>query len=390
MRRAIIIVLDSVGVGAASDLLPGDNPLANTLFHVLQVTEVGLPNLQRLGLGNILPLPTVPPTDHPMAAWGRMAPRSCGKDTTSGHWELAGLVLDKPLPTYPQGFPGSLIEEFSTTSGRAVLGNKAASGTDIISELGEEHMRTGALIVYTSADSVFQIAAHESIVPLAELYAICKQARSLLTGEHGVGRVIARPFLGQHGSFYRTGNRRDYSLLPPPGGLLAQALKHKLPVASVGKIIDIFAAQDISVSFAAHNNRESHTALIQALTEVEEGLVFANFVDFDMLYGHRNDTLGYGQALADFDTGLPEIIAQLHEDDLLLITADHGNDPTMPGTDHDRENVPILVYGSRISPIEIGLRSSFADAGATVADWLKIGKLPAGESFLRRISNDKQ
>ena len=385
MKRAIIIVLDSVGVGAAATLAPQDNPNANTLTHVLEASGLPLPNLQRLGLGNILPLASVPPVKTPAAAWGCMAPRSCGKDTTSGHWELAGLVLKKPLPTYPQGFPLSLIEAFATATGRGVLGNKTSSGTAIIEELGEEHMRRGALIVYTSADSVFQIAAHEEIVPLAELYTACRKARDILQGEHGVGRVIARPFLGHPGSFYRTGNRRDYSLLPPPGGLLAQVRQSQLPVVAVGKIIDIFAGQDISVSLPAHNNQESLDMLLQAICETEQGLTFANFVDFDMLYGHRNDAAGYGRALAAFDAGLPQIMAKLREDDLLVITADHGNDPTQPGTDHDRENVPLLVYGSYIRPCSLGLRQSFADAGASVADWLNIGKLPAGQSFLNLI-----
>ena len=386
MRRAVIIVLDSVGVGAAADLTPQDNPKANTLAHVLESGGRTLPNLQCLGLGNILPLPIVPPVKKPLAAWGRLAPRSCGKDTTSGHWELAGLVLNKPLPTYPQGFPASLIEAFSMIVGRGVLGNKTASGTAIITELGEEHMRSGALIVYTSADSVFQIAAHEETVPLKELYEACRQARSLLQGEYGVGRVIARPFLGQPGGFYRTDNRRDYSLSPPPDGLLSQVRRKQLPVVAVGKIIDIFAGQDISLSFPAHNNRESQCALLQALDEVDRGLIFANYVDFDMLYGHRNDAEGYARAMATFDTGLPDILEKLREDDLLLVTADHGNDPTQPGTDHDRENVPLLVCGALIAPRDLGLRNTFADAGATVAAWLGAEKLPAGESFLDLIS----
>jgi phosphopentomutase len=385
IKRAIIIILDSVGVGAAADLAPQDNPNANTLAHVLQEVGLPLPNLQRLGLGNILPLPSVPPTDSPGAAWGCMAPRSCGKDTTSGHWELAGLVLEQPLPTYPQGFPASLIEAFSAATGRGVIGNKVASGTVIIAELGEEHMRSGELIVYTSADSVFQIAAHEEIVPLPELYAICSEARSLLQGEHGVGRVIARPFLGQPGSFYRTGNRRDYSLPPPPGGLLSQVRHAQLPVVTVGKIIDIFDGQDISQSLPAHNNAESQSALLQALEETEKGLIFANFVDFDMLYGHRNDAAGYARALAAFDAGLPDILARLREEDLLLLTADHGNDPTQPGTDHDRENVPLLACGPRIKPCDLGLRASLADAGASVAAWLGVGGLSAGRSFLDLI-----
>ena len=388
MKRAVIIVLDSVGVGAAATLTPQDNPRANTLSHVLGAVGLALPNLQKAGLGNIISLSSVPRVKRPTAAWGRMAPCSCGKDTISGHWELAGLVLDKPLPTYPLGFPASLIEAFSAATGRAVLGNKTASGTDIIAKLGEEHMRGGALIVYTSADSVFQIAAHEEVVPLPELYAACRKARAILQGKHGVGRVIARPFLGQPGSFYRTGNRRDFSLPPPTGGLLSQIRQTGLPVVAVGKIIDIFAGQDISLSLPAHNNAESQNALLRALKETEQGLIFANFVDFDMLYGHRNDAAGYAGALAIFDAGLPDIMALLRKDDLLLLTADHGNDPTEPATDHDRENVPLLVWGSRVKPRDLGLRGSFADAGATVAAWLGAGSLPAGKSFLRLICGE--
>ena len=385
MKRAVIIILDSVGVGAAADLAPEDNPRANTLLHVLQAATTPLPNLQRLGLGNILPLPGLPVAQAPDAAWGRMAPRSCGKDTTSGHWELAGLVLEHPLPTYPLGFPISLLEVFSAATGRGIIGNKVASGTAIIAELGAEHMNNGAFIVYTSADSVFQVAAHEDVVSLPDLYAACRKARALLQGEHGVGRVIARPFLGEPGNFYRTGNRRDYSLPPPPGGLLAQMRNAKLPVVAVGKINDIFAGQDISLSLPAHNNAESQSALLQALESTEQGLIFANYIDFDMLYGHRNDAPGYARALAAFDAGLPDILARMREDDLLLITADHGNDPTQPGTDHDRENVPLLALGPRFSPCGLGLRESFADAGATVAAWLGVGDLPAGRSFLDMI-----
>ena len=385
MKRAIIIILDSVGVGAAATLTPQDNPRANTLAHVLAAAKLSLPNLQSLGLGNIVPLTGVAPVKKPVAAWGRMAPRAIGKDTTSGHWELAGLLLNKPLPTYPQGFPASVIESFSAATGRAVLGNKTASGTAIIEELGQKHLNSGALIVYTSADSVFQIAAHEEKVPLPELYSACLKAREILQGEHGVGRIIARPFLGEPGSFYRTLNRRDYSLRPPSGGLLFQVRQSGLPVVAVGKIHDIFAGADISRSLPAHNNLQSHNALLQAITETPAGLIFANYVDFDMLYGHRNDAAGYGQALAVFDAGLPDILTRLQPDDLLLLTADHGNDPTQPGSDHDRENVPVLAVGPKMKPCDLGLRNSFADAGATAAAWLGANALPAGESFLEMI-----
>ncbi|MCL2496589.1 MAG: phosphopentomutase [Clostridiales bacterium] len=385
MKRAVIIVLDSVGVGAAANLAPQDNPNANTLAHVVEAANLRLPELQYLGLGNILPLDSVPPTKQPLAAWGRMAPLSHGKDTTSGHWELAGLVLDKPMPTYPNGFPPEIMEAFVTATGRAVIGNKVASGTTIIAELGEEHMRTGNLIVYTSADSVFQIAAHEQVVPLMELYDACRMARAILQGPHSVGRVIARPFVGIPGNFTRTENRRDYSLLPPAGGLLWQLRHQQLPVVSIGKIIDIFAGQDISASLEAHNNQEAMSALLHAMDDTDNGLIFANLVDFDMLYGHRNNAAGYARALAEFDAFIPSLAERLREEDILIITADHGNDPTTAGTDHDRENVPLLVWGPRVKPLDLGLRATFADLGATVAEYLNAPPLPAGCSFLRMI-----
>jgi len=385
MKRAIIVVLDSVGVGAAAQLAPLDNPHANTLAHVVEAAQLRLPELQRLGLGNILPLATVPPAAQPLAAWGRMAPLSFGKDTTSGHWEIAGLVLDKPMPTYPDGFPPEIIDAFTSATGRGVIGNKVASGTVIINELGEEHMRSGDFIVYTSADSVFQIAAHEQVIPLTELYAACRKARDILQGPQGVGRVIARPFTGSAGTFTRTENRHDYSLLPPAGGLLWQLRRRQLPVVSVGKIIDIFAGQDINLSLPAHNNEESMSALLQAMDDTDSGLIFANLVDFDMLYGHRNDAAGYARALAEFDAFVPQLAARLREEDILIITADHGNDPTTAGTDHDRENVPLLLWGPRIRPLDLGLRGSFADLGATVAEYLEAPPLPAGRSFLQEI-----
>lgn len=385
MKRAIIIVLDSLGVGAAADAADFDSLGANTLAHVLAAAPTPLPQLQQLGLGNLLPLASVPPAAAPLAAYGRLAPRSSGKDTTSGHWEMAGLILQRPMPTYPQGFPAEIIETFSIATGRGVLGNKVASGTQIIQELGEEHLRTGKLIVYTSADSVFQIAAHEQAVPLTELYAACLKARRILQGEHGVGRVIARPFTGAPGHFTRTANRRDYSLLPPANGLLNQVRRAGLSVGSVGKIKDIFAGQDITTAWVAHSNAESMAATLQALDEQQDGLIFSNFVDFDMLYGHRNDSAGYAAALAEFDAYLPRLLDKLKPEDILFLTADHGNDPSSSSTDHDRENVPLLAYGAAVQPTDLGLRDSFADLGATCAAYLDVGAPPAGVSFLAQI-----
>ena len=385
MKRAIIIILDGIGVGAAADAAAFASVGANSLGNVLAQTKVALPNLGRLGLGNIIPLASVAAVDKPAAAYGRLAPQSSGMDTISGHWEIAGLVLPKPLPTFAEGFPAEIIAAFTQITGRGVLGNCVASGTEIINRLGPAQMTSGQWIVYTSADSVFQVAAHEDIIPLAELYEACSAARELLQGEYAVGRVIARPYLGQPGNFWRTANRRDYALLPPANGLLARASQAGLPVISVGKVDDIFAADSISHKIAAANNAASKAGILQALQEAEQGLIFSNLIDFDALYGHRNDIIGYAQALADFDAWLPQLLSKLKPADLLFITADHGNDPTMPGTDHNRENVPLLVYGAAIKPGNLGLRSSFADLGATIAAYLGLHPLPAGQSFLPQL-----
>ncbi len=387
MKRAIIIVLDSVGIGQAADAANYGDIGANTLLHTLTISNTALPNLQKMGLGNIFPLPTVPPNPKPRAAFGAMAPKSSGKDTTSGHWEICGIILPKPMPTYPQGFPNHIIQAFCSATGRGYLGNKVASGVKIIEELGAKHMASGNFIIYTSADSVFQIAAHEDIIPLNELYAACQIARDILQGEHGVGRVIARPFKGDIGNFSRTENRHDYSLLPPSGNLLSNLQAQNLPVASIGKIKDIFAGQAISHSFIAHNNQESLAGIMQALQDIDHGLIFANLVDFDMLYGHRNNIEGYAQALLEFDQFLPQILSQIKEDDLLFITADHGNDPSFPGTDHNRENVPLIAYSPKIKAGDLGLLNSFADLGATIADYLKVKPPTAGNSFLDKIIN---
>ena len=386
MKRFILVVLDSVGAGAAPDAAQYNSLGANTLGHIAESCTLQLPCLEKLGLGNILPLRGVPSTENPAAAWGKMTPAAAGMDTTSGHWEIAGTPLQSPMPTFPQGFPPEVIDPFVAQTGRGVLGNRVASGVQIIQELGNEQVRTGKLIVYTSADSVFQIAAHEAVVPLDELYRCCRIARSLLVGAYGVGRVIARPFVGNEKDGYtRTENRRDFSLDPPAGNLLECCQSKHIPVTSIGKIQDIFAGKHIQVALPGHTNRQSMESLLHAVQEIEGGLLFANFVDFDMLYGHRNNPLGYAQALEQFDEGLPQVLNFLKEDDILAICADHGNDPTTPSTDHSREFVPLLVVGSQIKPVKLGVRSTFADLGQTAAEYLGTDRLPAGVSFLSEI-----
>lgn len=385
MKRVILIVLDSVGIGELPDAAKYGDVGSNTLGHIAEKIKISLPNLTSWGLGNIIPLPNIPPANEPLAAWGKMASASCGKDTTSGHWEIAGLVLDHPLPTYPQGFPDEVIRPLGEAIGRDILGNIVGSGVQIIDDLGEEHMRTGRPIVYTSADSVFQIAAHEKIIPLAELYRICEIARKILTGPHGVGRVIARPFDGEPGHFYRTANRHDFSLAPPPGGLTQVLAEAGTEVVSVGKIADIFAGVGISRRLPGSRNAESIAGIKEAMDTCVHGLIFANLIDFDMLYGHRNDVGGYGQALEYFDSELPGIIAKLEPDDMLAVTADHGNDPTTPSTDHSREYVPLLIYGKKFKKATLGIRPTFADLGATISDYLGAKELPAGKSMLDEL-----
>lgn len=380
-RRAIIIVLDSVGAGEAPDAAAFGDEGSNTLGHIAEQTEgFAVPNLAALGLGNILPLKGVPPQEQPQAAFGRLREVSLGKDTTAGHWELAGTPVLHALPTYPNGFPSKLIKEFENLIGRPTLGNEVASGTEIIQRLGGRHLRTGYPIVYTSADSVFQIAAHEEIIPLAVLYRMCEQARKLLVGEHGVGRVIARPFIGEPGEFVRTANRRDFSLLPPEGNIWERVQQGGLPTVAIGKIHDIFADRHIDYSYPTVGNDDGVNKLLAAMDTHKSGLIWANLVDFDMLYGHRNDVEGYASALMRFDEALPQILAAVQEGDLLIITADHGNDPTTPSTDHSREYVPILVYGA--AAVDLAIRPTFADVGATVADYLGVGATAVGESFL--------
>lgn len=381
LDRVILIVLDSVGVGALPDADQYGDEGSNTLAHIAATVDLRLPNLTRLGVGNITPLRGIPPVGTPAAAWGKMASRTAGKDTTSGHWELAGLILERPFPLYPHGFPPEIIEPFEKAIGRRVLGNKPASGTVIIEELGAEHMRTGNPIVYTSADSVFQIAAHEEVIPVEELYRYCKIARRLLTGEHAVGRVIARPFVGEPGHFIRTDRRQDFSLEPPGPTLLDAVSAAGLEVMAVGKIKDIFAGRGITRWIHTHDNMDGVDQTRNFMREGERGLIFTNLVDFDMRYGHRNDVAGYAAALEAFDQRLPELLDALETSDALILTADHGCDPTTPSTDHSREYVPVLIYGKRIRPMNIGIRQTFADLGATVAGLLGVSYNLPGKSF---------
>jgi len=385
-NRVLLIVLDGAGIGAMPDAPEWGDAGADTFGHILESRPVRLPNLQRYGLGNIRPLQALPPLDQLTGSYGRCALRSNGKDTTTGHWEMAGIVLDRAFPTYPDGFPSLVIDRFvKETSVPGILGNIPASGTEIIKVLGEEHVKTGKPIVYTSADSVFQIAAHEEVIPLERLYEICEIARRILDGEHKVGRVIARPFLGQPGSFYRTENRHDYAVPPPGENLLPVLAADDLDVVCIGKIASIYDSMGVTKDLTAKNNEQSIDQTIKALKDSTRGLIFSNLVDFDMLYGHRRDTEGYAKALEHFDTRLPEIESAMRDDDVLMITADHGNDPTFRGSDHTREYAPLLVYGKNARPgINLGTRASLADIGQTIAHNFGL-RLNAGDSFLERI-----
>lgn len=381
MKRFIIWVLDSVGIGELPDAhLYGDQGSATLQNIAKERGGLYLPNLAQLGLGLIENIKGVEKVSEPVAAYGKMAERSKGKDTTTGHWEIAGLHLDEPFPTYPNGFPNEVISKFEELAQTKVLGNYPASGTVIIEELGQEHIKTKRPIVYTSADSVFQIAAHVDVIPLEELYKLCLVARSVLVGEHGVARVIARPFAGTPGSFYRTKDRRDYSLPPIDKTVLDLLHENGVPVIGIGKIVDIFANKGITKALPAKNNNETLAQLLYALDEVESGLIFANSIDFDMLYGHRNDVEGYARALETTDRYLPDVLKKLTKDDILVITADHGCDPTTPSTDHSREYVPLLVVGTE--PRNLGIRETFADVAASAAEFFGI-RYPRGTSFLK-------
>lgn len=385
--RAFLIVLDGVGMGALPDAADYGDVGSHTLLHVAEaVGRLRLPNLERLGLGRLLDLPGVRPIASPRGARGRLAERSKGKDSTSGHWELAGLILERAFPTYPHGFPSALLDRWGEVTGRGWMANVVGSGTDVIQRFGEEHQRSGRPIVYTSADSVFQVAAHESTVPLEELYAACREARALLTGEHAVGRVIARPFLGAPGAYQRTANRRDFSLAPPAETLLDRLYAKGVPVVTVGKVDDLFAGRGIHEALHTHGNDEGEDLLVDLARRSGEGLVFANLVDFDQLYGHRNDPAGFARALESFDGRLDELLSRLRSDEMCLITADHGNDPTTPSTDHAREYTPLLIGGPRVRPgADLGTRDTFADVGATLAELFGVAKGPNGRSFLKEI-----
>ncbi len=381
--RAIVIVLDSVGAGELPDADAYGDQGSDTLGHVAQRVPLGVPTLRSLGLSRVAAIGGASTTLAPHVAFGRMAEASPGKDSVTGHWEMMGVVLDRPFPVFPHGFPPGIIAEFSRRTGRGVLGNKAASGTAIIEELGPEHLRTGNLIVYTSADSVFQIAAHEDTVPVPELYRACRIAYELVGKGLGVGRVIARPFVGRPGAFTRTANRHDFALPPSAETLLDRVKAAGLPVVAIGKIEDLFAARGITDAVHTASDEEGMTRLEERMVSVGRGLIFANLVDFDARFGHRNDVEGYARNLERFDERLSAVLPCLGPADLLVITADHGNDPTTPSTDHSREYVPILATGAGVrDAVDVGTRRTFADLGQTLADLFGVGSLAHGTSFL--------
>ena len=387
LKRAVLVVLDGVGAGANPDAATYGDDGASSLEHCAQaIGGLALPQLGKIGLGNITPIVGTPPTDHALGAYGRMTEAAAGKDSTTGHWEMTGVVLQKPLPTYPYGFPADLVNEFEQAIGRQVIGNKAASGTEIIKELGAEHMRTGKPILYTSADSVFQVAAHQDVISLEELYHICEIARNLLTGDHAVGRVIARPFIGTPGNFKRTEHRRDFSLAPL-GTTLLDLLKSKgKAVIGLGKIEDLFAGRGLTQRDHTETNHDGMAATLRWLERDFTGLLFVNLVEFDMLWGHRRDSDGYAQALRDVDDWFAQVQQAMHPGDAIFFTADHGVDPTYRGTDHTREQVPLLVYGEPVrAGINLGIRATFADLGQTLSQAFGVGDLAAGTSFAHEI-----
>ncbi|HEY9062441.1 MAG TPA: phosphopentomutase [Pseudobacteroides sp.] len=387
MRRIVLVVMDSVGMGELPDATFYGDTGSNTLGNIsAAVGGLRLPNLEKLGLGNIDNLKGYVKCDSPKGCFGRMTEQSKGKDTTTGHWEIAGVILDKAFPVYPSGFPKEIIHEFENRIGLKTIGNITASGTQIIDMLGKKHVETGFPIVYTSADSVFQIAAHEGVIPVERLYEICNIARNLLTGQHAVGRVIARPFTGEIGSFKRTDKRRDFSLKPLRKTVLDYAYEKGLLVKAVGKIEDIYGGQGITHAVHTHDNMDGVNRTLQYMSEDFEGIIFTNLVDFDMVYGHRNDAEGYAKALVEFDGRIPEILGQLKEEDILIITADHGCDPTTPSTDHSREYVPLLVYGNGArSNVNLGTRNTFSDIAATISEYLELKADIPGISFLPDI-----
>lgn len=387
-KRIFIIVMDSVGIGEAPDAEAFGDKGAHTLGHIADsMNGLQMPNMAKLGLSNIHELKGIEKAEKPLAVYTKMQESSAGKDTMTGHWEIMGLNIHTPFQVFPEGFPEELINELEQRTGRKVIGNKPASGTAILDELGEEHMKTGALIVYTSADSVLQIAAHEEIVPLDELYKICKIARELTLDEkYMVGRVIARPFVGEPGSFKRTANRHDYALKPFGRTVMNELKDSGYDVIAIGKISDIYDGEGVTKSLRTISNQDGMDKLIDTLSMDFTGISFLNLVDFDALYGHRRDPIGYGKALEEFDARLPEVFAKMREDDLLMITADHGNDPVHSGTDHTREYVPLLVYSKRMKEgIEMPVRQTFADVGATVAENFNVNMPEYGTSFLKDL-----
>jgi phosphopentomutase len=385
IKRAIILVADGVGCGGAPDAADYGDAGADTLGNLARaVGGLALPHLQALGLGNLTAIAGVREAAAPRAAWGVMREASAGKDTITGHWEMAGLVTEVAMATFPSGFPREITAPLQTAAGRGLLGNKTASGTAIIDELGAQHVATGDLILYTSADSVLQLAAHEEVVPLVELYRICEAARAI-ADRHQIGRVIARPFVGTPGAFRRTYNRRDFSLVPPAPTLLDHVRDAGQSVVGIGKISDIFAGRGLGYSIHSEGNHDGMHLTLEALATLDRGLLFVNLVDFDMLYGHRNDVAGFARALVELDRWLPELEAALRPDDAVFITADHGNDPTTPGTDHTREQVPLLAFGHPVRPARLGTRASFCDLGQTIAEGLGVAPLARGESFLAAL-----
>jgi phosphopentomutase len=386
VKRVFLIVLDSYGIGYLPDADRFGDVGANTLATIVKSDKYSTPNMERMGLFNIEGVDCRPATEQPTGSYGRMAETSMGKDTTIGHWEIAGVISPDPMPVYPQGFPEEVLEPFRQQTGRGVLCNLPYSGTDVIRDYGEEHLKTGNLIVYTSADSVFQIAAHEEKVPLEELYADCRIARQILQGKHGVGRVIARPFLGTAPDFYRTRNRHDFSLVPPKRTMLVSLQEHGFDTYGVGKIYDIFAGQGIAHTVSISDNEDGMEKTLKYMEKDFTGLCFVNLVDFDMVYGHRNDIEGYAQAATVFDRQLGELMSRMQEGDVVMITADHGCDPGYPGTDHTREYTPLLVYGDTIrAGVSLGTRKSFADIAATVLEMFDIRERLDGESFWSEI-----
>lgn len=385
-KRVFLIVLDSFGIGEMPDSADYGDAGSNTLAAIANNKNFNMSNMASLGFFNIDGVNCKPPVDAPKAAFARMTERSKGKDTTIGHWEISGIYSDRPLPTFPNGFPKEVLDKFSQATGRGVLCNKPYSGTEVIKDYGKEHVETGKLIVYTSADSVFQIAAHEEVVPIEQLYEYCRIAREILKGEYGVGRVIARPFIGTYPNFKRTTNRHDFSLVPPKDTMLDALSQNGKDVIAVGKINDIFAGKGVTRAIPTKGNTNGMEISLGLADEDFDGLCFINLVDFDMLYGHRNDVDGYAAAATEFDTWLPGFIKKLRPDDILMITADHGCDPATPSTDHSREYTPLIIYGDRVKPgTNLGTRDTFADISATILDYFGIENNGTGHSMLDKF-----